>query len=320
MLLRRDRFRSELEEEMAFHRAEAEQNLIASGMAPGAARRAAKRQFGNQTKLREQSHEAVAFRLETVWQDCRYASRQMLRAPGFTLAVVLTLALGIGANTAIFSVVHATLLRDLPYPDAGKIVRIEDLPLKGTSAEGLTGVPRVFDLQARSKSFSAIGLMYLDTQTLTDGNRLPEQLDVAAVSAPFWRVLGTQSLLGRVFDEREDHGNAAPVAVLSFSAWQRLFSGDPGVIGRVVTINRQPTTLIGVMPPSFEMPAQTSGVRRSLIRRSGALTAATVHVGPTCLPGSGRESPKLLQPQNCARWPRSWPSNILRPTPTGNSG
>jgi putative ABC transport system permease protein len=257
MLLRRDRFRSELDEEMDFHRAEAEQNLIASGMAPKAARRAAKRQFGNQARLREESHEAVAFRLESFWQDARYAIRQMRRAPGFTLAVVLTLALGIGANTAIFSVVHATLLRDLPYPDAGKIVRIEDLPLKGTSAEGLTGVPRVFDLQTRSKSFSAIGLMYLDTQTLTDGNRLPEQLEVAAVSAPFWRVLETKPLKGRVFDEREDHANSAPVAVLSFSAWQRLFGGDPGVVGRVVTINRQPTTLIGVMPPSFEMPAQT---------------------------------------------------------------
>jgi putative ABC transport system permease protein len=257
LLLRRDRFRSELDEEMAFHRAEAEQRLLDSGMPAKQARRAAKRQFGNQTRLREESHEAIAFRLESVWQDCRYAIRQMLRAPGFTLAVVLTLALGIGANTAIFSVVHATLLRALPYPDAGRIVRIEDLPLKGTSAEGLTGVPRVFDLQARSKSFSAIGLMYLDTQTLTDGNRLPENLDVAAVSAPFWRVLGTQPLLGRVFDEREDHASSAPVAVLSFSAWQRLFGGDASVVGRVVTINRQPTTLIGVMPPSFEMLAQT---------------------------------------------------------------
>jgi len=99
--------------------------------------------------------------------------------------------------------------------------------------------------------------MYVDTQTLTDGNRLPEHLDIAAVSAPFWRVLGTKPLVGRVFDEREDHANSAPVAVLSYGAWQRLFGGDLAAVGRVVTINRQPTTLIGVMPPSFEMPAQT---------------------------------------------------------------
>jgi putative ABC transport system permease protein len=257
LYFQRDRFRRELSEEMAFHRAEAERRFEADGMAPKQAQAAARRQFGNETLVRERSHEAIGFRLESIVQDVSYATRQMLRSPGFTLAVVVTLALGIGANTAIFTAVHATLLRPLPYAGGDRIVRIEDVPLKGTSAEGLTGVPRYFDLQARSKSFSAISMMYLDTQTLTQGNRLPEHLEVAAVSGPFWRVMGAQPLLGRVFDEREDHANTAPVAVLSFSAWRRLFGGDPGVVGQVVTINRQPANLIGVMPPSFEMPVQT---------------------------------------------------------------
>src|SRR5580658_8816657 len=117
LLLRRGRFGSELDEEMAFHRAQAQAEFEAAGLSPKQARQAARRQFGNEMKLREQSHEIVGFRWESVWQDVRYAIRQIMSSPGFTLAVVLTLALGIGANTAIFSVVHATLLRALPYPE-----------------------------------------------------------------------------------------------------------------------------------------------------------------------------------------------------------
>src|ERR1700733_11182646 len=125
LLLRRGRFRNELDEEMAFHRAQSQREFEAAGMTPKQARQAARKQFGNEVKLREQSHEIVGFRFESVWQDVRYAARQMLRSPGFTMAVVLTLALGVGANTAIFSLVHATLLRQLPYPQAERILSIE---------------------------------------------------------------------------------------------------------------------------------------------------------------------------------------------------
>src|ERR1700678_703642 len=105
---------------MAFHCAQSQKEFEAEGMSPRQAQQAARKQFGNQIRLREQSHEVVGFRWESVWQDVRYAARQIVRAPGFTLAVVLALALGIGANTAIFSVVQATLLRALPYPQADR--------------------------------------------------------------------------------------------------------------------------------------------------------------------------------------------------------
>jgi macrolide transport system ATP-binding/permease protein len=134
LLLRRGRFRSELDEEMAFHRAKSQRKFEAEGMASKQARQAARKQFGNEAKLREQSHEIVGFRMESVWQDVRYAFRQIVRSPGFTLAVVVTLALGIGANTAIFSVVRTTLLRALPYPEAERIVNVKDVRIGGRTA------------------------------------------------------------------------------------------------------------------------------------------------------------------------------------------
>ena len=254
LLLRRDRFRSELDEEMAFHRAEAEQNLIAAGMTPKAARRDAMRQFGNQLRLRERSHEAVAFRFESLWQDCRYALRQMLRTPGFTLAVMLTLALGIGANTAIFSVVQATLLRPLPYPDADRIVGVQDKKIQGISTGGLMGVPRFFDLTARSQSFDKLTCFYFENPTMIDGTHTPENLKAVGIAGPFWRVFGVQPMLGHLFEEDASHPHAGAVAILSYGAWQRLFAGDPGVVGKAILLDKQTTTILGVLPAGFNYP------------------------------------------------------------------
>jgi putative ABC transport system permease protein len=256
MLVHRERFRSELDEEMAFHREEQQREFEAAGMAPAQARRAARRRFGNEQRLHEQSHEVVGFRLESVWQDARYAVRQMLRAPGFTLAVVLTLALGIGANTAIFSVVRGTLLRALPYPKTEQIVNIKDVRIKGASTGGLVSVPRVFDLEARSQSFESLACFYFEHPTLIAGTHLPEHMNGVSVTGQFWRVFGARPMLGRVFNEREDRPNTAEVVVLSYAAWQRLFGGDPEAIGRVVSIDKQSATIVGVMPRNFEYPAK----------------------------------------------------------------
>ncbi len=150
MLIRRDRFHRELAEEMAFHRAQTQQELEASGMSASAARQKAAKQFGNEGKLREESHAAVHFRFESLWRDARYAARQMRRAPGFTLAVVLTLTLGIGANTAIFSVVQSTLLRPLPYAQAERIISIQDARLQGVSTGGLGSGAAFFSICIRA--------------------------------------------------------------------------------------------------------------------------------------------------------------------------
>ena len=256
LLVRRSRFGSELEEEMAFHRAQSQREFEAAGMKPKQARQAARKQFGNEVRLREQSHEVVGFRFESVWQDVRYALRQIAHSPGFTLAVVLTLALGIGANTAIFSVVRATLLRALPYPVADRIVSIKDARTAGLSTGGLVAVPRFYDLLARNQSFESLAFFYFENPTLISGTHLPEQLNGVGVTGQFWRVFGAQPMLGRIFDEREDRPHTAEVVVLSYAAWQRLFGGDPGAIGATVSIDKQSATVIGVMPRSFQYPAR----------------------------------------------------------------
>jgi predicted permease len=264
LLLKRDRFRAELEEEMAFHRAEAEEQFVAEGASAQAARNAAKRQFGNETRVREQSHEAIGFRFESIGQDVRYALRQMRRAPGFTIAVVLTLALGIGATTAIFSVVHATLLRPLPYPDAGRIITIKDQRLHGDSTGGLVTVPRYFDLKMRSRSLESISCYYFQNPSLLAGGRgaatgLPQQVNSVTATGDFWRVLGVGAWMGRTFDAHDDSPQANEVVVLSYLAWRRYLGADPGVIGKVVEIDRKPATVIGVMPPSFHYPSVSEG-------------------------------------------------------------
>src|SRR5580698_7682480 len=169
LLFQRHRLSADLDEEMAFHREQAQKALIAGGMTPESARYAAIRQFGNATRLKEKSHEATGFRGEQILRDCRYALRQLARSPGFSCAAILTLALGIGATTAIFTLVNATLLRRLPYPEADRIVNISDVRLHGRSTGGLVGVPRFFDISARSNSFDQVAYFYFDQPTLIAG-------------------------------------------------------------------------------------------------------------------------------------------------------
>jgi predicted permease len=255
IFLHHKKFYDELEEEMAFHREQSERELRSNGMAQDEARHAARRGFGNDLRIREQSHDTVAFWFERFFADCRYATRQFLKAPGFALAVVLTLTLGIGATTTIFTLVYSTLLRSLPFPDAGRIVRIKDVRVQGQSTGPLVGVPRFFDVRARSKSFESLGFFYFSDETLIAGTNLPVALKTAGANAQFWSVFGVQPLLGRTFNEQDDRPKAQDAAVLSYSAWQRFFNGDPGAIGRQVTLGGEAATIVGVMPPGFHVPS-----------------------------------------------------------------
>ena len=254
LLLRRDRFRSELDEEMAFHREQSQSEFEVAGMPPKQARQAARRQFGNETKLREQSHEIVGFRLESVGRDVRYAFRQLMRSPGFAFTAILTVALGIGATTSIYTLVYATLLRSLPYPGADRILHIEDVRLQGRSTGGLVGLPRFFDVSARSRSFESLGYFYFDHPTLIAGTQLPMPVKAAVTNGQFWQLFGVQPLLGRSFNERDCIPNAPDAVVLSYAAWQQLFGGDRSVIDRQVLLDQKQAMIVGVMPPSFRIP------------------------------------------------------------------
>jgi len=226
-----------------------------NGLSPEEAHYAARRALGNTVLIREQTHEAWGWApLEHLWQDFRYGLRQLRRSPGFAVAVVATLALGIGATTAIFTIVYSTLLRSLPYPESNRIVRIHDVRVQGRSTAGLMSVPRFFDLAARSKSFSSTGFFFFDDTALASGTRLPVAVKAAGVNADFWKVFGVGPLLGRTFDEKDDRPNAPQVVVLSYGAWKRIFGGNPAIIGQQITIEKTSTTIIGVMPKEFSVP------------------------------------------------------------------
>jgi putative ABC transport system permease protein len=194
-------------------------------------------------------------------QDLHYAIRQLRKSPGFTLTAVLTLALGIGANTAIFSAVYAFLLRSLPYPNANRIAAIEDVNHKGATP-GLSGGPRYFDLEQqvqgdpRGPIEHAAFYVNVNPTLIIDGHA-PEKMTGARGSGEFFTIFGTQPLLGRVFGPQDANRKAEPVAVLSYAAWPRSFGGDPSVIGKKVVVAELPTTIIGVMPRGFAYPDST---------------------------------------------------------------
>ena len=254
MLLRRDRFRSELDEEMAFHRAHAEKDFVAEGMTKKAARQAAARQFGNAEKLKETSNEVVGFRLETVVQDLRYAVRQLIQNPGFTVVITLTLALSIGANSAIFSVIDAVLLKPLPFPQADRLMRVflsnhvfPQFPLNPWDFH---------DYRVRNTSFESLAAYtHADAQLSGSGN--PERLSGFGVTAGYFHTLGLKPELGREFDaQAEIPGNEKQV-ILSDRVWRSRFNGDPGILGRKITLDWVPYTVVGVMPPGTAHPGNS---------------------------------------------------------------
>ncbi|MGD0627817.1 MAG: ABC transporter permease [Terracidiphilus sp.] len=251
LLVTRKRFGSELDEEMAFHREQAEKELIAGGLTAEAARYAAMRQFGNSTRVKEKSHEVVGFSFESVMQDVRYAVRQLMSNPGFTAVITLTLALSIGANSAIFSVIEGVLLKPLPYPHSEQIVR-----LFLTSAEYPKFPLNPFDFldfRARNKSFESMAAFTRGDMQLS-GSGVPVELSGFGITSGYFRVLGLKPQLGREFDwNAEIPGNGQQV-VLSNRLWRTRFDAAADIIGRKITLNMKPYTVIGVMPAGTEHP------------------------------------------------------------------
>src|SRR5262249_16795815 len=218
---RRDQFDRELEEEMRFHlEMKAEEN-IAADVSPEEARYAAQRRFGNQTLLREVSRDMWSFRsLETLFQDLRYGARMLLKNPAFTLIAVITLGLAIGANTAIFSVTSAILLRPFDFHDLDRLVWVyETAPQRGNDFSGMA--PADFaDLRRQQKVFAGLAAFRLSNSNLT-GVGEPERVRNSEVTAEFFRLLGFEATLGRAFLPEEEQAGRGQVAVLGYGLWQR---------------------------------------------------------------------------------------------------
>jgi putative ABC transport system permease protein len=191
--------------------------------------------------------------MQTLLQDLRYGARMLFKKPGFTLIAILTLALGIGANTAIFSVVNAALLRPLPYEESERLVVLyETNPQQGRD-EMPVSYTNFADWRAQSQSFEQLA-GYLSGGMVLTGKDEPARLQVAAVSADFFAMLRVKPLRGRVFLPEEDKVGGAPLVVVSHGFWQSRFGGDEGLIGRQITLDGKSKTVVGVMPPNFALP------------------------------------------------------------------
>src|SRR5947207_10638985 len=183
--------------------------------------------------------------MPTFLQDLRYAARMLLKSPGFTVVAVLTLALGIGANTAIFSFIDAALLKPLPYGEPERIVMVWEKPPNG----GRNGISTLnyLDWKNQNTVFEAMAASTGKSMTMSGGGE-PVMLRGNIVSAPFFQVFGVQAALGRTFAPDEDQEGKGNVAVISNKAWRERFGADKGIIGRTLTLNGKPYTLIGVLP------------------------------------------------------------------------
>jgi macrolide transport system ATP-binding/permease protein len=249
ILFGRNRFRDELDEEMAFHREQAERELLASGMTPEAARYAAIRQVGNTTRLKERSHQVVGFSFETLLQDLRFALRQLRKNPEFALMAILILALGIGASTAIFAFVDAALIKPLPYPNPTRLVAVDEstnlFPRNNLS------YPDYVDWKRLNTVFSSMDV-YTSLRYEFNTPSGTESAHGVRVSAGFFGTLGIQPMLGRDFRAGEDAKGASPVVLLRYGTWQRRFGGRRDVVGQTVNLSGVAYTIVGVLPPDFE--------------------------------------------------------------------
>jgi putative ABC transport system permease protein len=245
---RRKREDKELEEELRFH-LEQEQNLRRErGQDPA---RAAG-DFGNLTSIREITRDQWGWGwLERAAQDARFAVRLLRKSPAFTVTTVAVLALGIGATTAIFSIVNSVLLRPLPFADPGRLVMVwEKQPYGRTN---VIQTQNFLDWRARNRSFSQIACMYAFSMNLS-GDGEPVQVPGMRVSAGFFEILGTPPMLGRTIATSDDVPGAARVTVLNYGLWQRRFGGRMDVLGRKISLEGADTEIIGVMPPGFSFP------------------------------------------------------------------
>ncbi len=254
-LTRRGELDRDLRDELQFHAAMREKKLTSSGLASDEARYQAARQFGNATLTRETLREARGFPLiESIAQDARYAVRQLRRNSGFAAVVILTLALGIGVTTAVFSLVDEALFRPLPYPNGERLVTVGVFS-PDTAGEFLFG-QSYYDLRDTQKSFDAVTAFApgLSDCTLTEGSA--EKLLCARVQSSFLSTLEVWPILGRNFSPEDDRAQAPHVALLSYGIWRSRFGGARDVVGRTISLDDVGTRIVGVLPRDFEMPSQ----------------------------------------------------------------
>jgi putative ABC transport system permease protein len=249
----RRRFDPDLAEEIRAHLDQKVETLIETGVSREEAVFRARREFGNATVIAERSRDVWRWNpLEDTVFDLRIAARQLRRAPAFALAGAFTLALGIGATTAVFSVVDAVVLRRLPFPNAERLVSISPRNNERVARGDAVSYPNFFDYRSENRVFTHVVSHRSSDFSLT-GLDEPVQLRAEIVAADLFQMLGVQPILGRAFD-RGDENAAVRVAILNYSLWQTLFAANPAILGRTISLDREPYLVIGVAPRGFNFP------------------------------------------------------------------
>src|SRR5579859_369837 len=251
----RKRMLEELDADIREHIERETQDNIERGMSPEEARYAAMRKFGNVTRVKEETRMVWSFVwLEQLFEDIRFGLRLLRKNPGFTLVAMLTLALGIGANTAVFSLVYAVLLRPLPFKDPSSLIVLnETTPKVGTVS---VSYPNFLDWRSQSHAFSQMAAVHSVDFNL-GGVDQPENISGDAVSPNFLSMMGVRPILGRDFGASEEKAGTAPVALLSYSLWQSHFGGDSSALGKMITLDGRGFTIVGVLPANYRSPDWT---------------------------------------------------------------
>jgi predicted permease len=258
-LFRRQQLDQELDDEIRYHLEHKIDAYVAGGMTPEEARFAALRAFGGveyrKEDLRDRRGPWGLMWLGGSWQDLRYASRLLIKNPGFTLVSVLSLAIGIGANTAVFSFVNAVMLRPLALRESNKLVMVRPAPAPtGPLSDVRTVTPGDFlDWQRQNHVFETMAAFRTTGVSVTTGGE-PERLLGATVTRDFFETVGVAPLAGHTFDARDGRLDGTDVVVIGARLWRRIFHADPGVVGTRLLLDGQPYTVIGIMPPGFTFP------------------------------------------------------------------
>src|SRR5262245_6422812 len=277
VLWRSETIHQEITDELQFHIDMRIEENIRRGMSPDEARRDAEGRFGNQTRIKEQGYDVRGGRwLETVWQDLCYGARVLMKNPGFTLIAVLTLALGIGANTAVFSIVKSVLIRPLPFVRPERLMQAQYRPKPSfivPQDDMLSWIDRrdLVDWRTRSRSFERVGGYWNAGLTLA-GAGASEVITGVSVTPELLPALGIQPALGRYFLPEEAKPGGARLIILSDDLWRRRFGTDPGIIGQTIRAINGNYIVVGVMPPGFNFPLKQRKDVRMPSRQTGFWT------------------------------------------------
>ena len=277
---RRQQIDEQLEKELAFHLEEHTSELIAQGYEPGEARRRARLDLGGPEQVKEQCRDARGTRwLEDLLQDFRYALRMLRKNPGFAAVALLTLALGTGATTVMFTVVNGVLLKPLSYPEPERLVALHGKVQQFGEPWGFS-YPDFLDYQSQGQSVGPMAAWTYGGGTISEASGA-EYVEGREISSELFSVLGVPLVRGRAFSREEDRRDAAPVVIISYALWQRAYGGRPDVIGGALTFEGKSCAIVGIAPPNFLLDGHAdvfTPIGQNIEPRMQNRRAAFIHV------------------------------------------